>query len=768
MPASRRSRGPRRGATSNLLVGALAVAAAAGAATAHCHPTGTRVVDPLYSALFAAAVTVAASRASRWTWLVLTGLGVVLARGWLLVPAVAALGGAFASAFDRRRRRRIGALIGAVGIQVVLRWPSTGFDGLTALVAAAAVLPVLVSCYVNLRQRTRRWLRWVLWAIPVVSVILAAPAALGALHARRTVSAGIAQAINAGHGIGHGHSQAVTNELDAAHSDFVRAHHQVAGPLTVGSLLVPVVAQQRTALAEGTEVGQHLSAVAATEAPKVNLSSLMTSGGQVDIAALRALRGPVRQVNSSLNQARARLGRLRSPWLISPISGRIDRLRREVRRANRATSLANQTLPVLPAMLGADGTRRYFIAFMNPSESRGLDGFIGAFGVLRVADGRISLIRSGPTGDLNVGIHPGSRRIVGEPGYMARYGAFDPAEYPQDLTYSPNFPTVAQVISQIYRQSADGTPIDGVLALDPYALADLLTITGPITVPGLPETLTSANTASVLLKGQYLTFEGTGKSSSSRHDFLQDALRIAFQRFTSLHLTDPAQLLTELRPAVNQGRLLFWTDHRDEQTALHRLGLDGGFPAANGGDLLAVTTQNAGNNKLDAYIHQAITDRVHLDPATGAETATVTVTMHNDAPSSGLPPIVLSSPSRPNLAPGTDDLWFSLYSPLSVERVEVNGRPATLSSTPELGVFAYSQDIPVPSKSTTTVTVVLSGHIRPSSRYRLALWRQPLVNPEPITVQVSTSAGWRPAKTPFWNVPDRSRQHWDLVLRRAT
>ena len=52
------------------------------------------------------------------------------------------------------------------------------------------------------------------------------------------------------------------------------------------------------------------------------------------------------------------------------------------------------------------------------------------------------------------------------------------------MSYAPDLPTVADVIQQLYPQ-AGGDHIDGVLALDPYGLAALIGMTGPIKVPGL-------------------------------------------------------------------------------------------------------------------------------------------------------------------------------------------------------------------------------------------------------------------------------------------
>src|SRR6202035_2533486 len=95
----------------------------------------------------------------------------------------------------------------------------------------------------------------------------------------------------------------------------------------------------------------------------------------------------------------------------------------------------------------------------------------------------------------------------------------------QDVTYSPDFPTVGKVISQMYPQ-AGGDQIDGVLALDPDALSALLRFTGPINVAGLPTPLTAANAADVLLRQQYLSFPAR-EQQTSRHDFLQNALQAA-------------------------------------------------------------------------------------------------------------------------------------------------------------------------------------------------------------------------------------------------
>ena len=52
-----------------------------------------------------------------------------------------------------------------------------------------------------------------------------------------------------------------------------------------------------------------------------------------------------------------------------------------------------------------------------------------------------------------------------------------------DSAWDPDFPSSAATSGALYR-SATGQVVDGTLSIDPYALADLLGVTGPIDLPG--------------------------------------------------------------------------------------------------------------------------------------------------------------------------------------------------------------------------------------------------------------------------------------------
>jgi hypothetical protein len=713
------------------------VAAAIGGALAGCHPTGTPALDAIYAALFAAAVTWAAARAPRGTLLWLGVVAVAMSRSWLLVPALAALLLAFAGVLPRRPNPLLGALTGALAVQVVLRWPPVAFHGATALVAVAATGPCLVGAVRTLsapaRRRVRRWT----FGLIALAIVLSVPAAVTALLARSEISQGIATSEGALGSIGNGTTAYGAAQLQSASADFASAASGTDSWWTAGARLVPVVSQQRQAVGQASAVARDVTATAASQASGVNYQQLRYSDGQLNLGQVSALAGPLGVVNGQLTGAVAQLRSLRSGWLVQPVQSRLDQLDTRVSQAQASASLATQLVQVAPSLLGGDGVRHYFIAFMDTAESRGLGGLIASYGELTADQGHLTLTRSGDISQLNEALPKGGGHLTGPADYLARYGAFRPQKLFQDLSYAPDLPTVADVIQQLYPQ-AGGDPINGVLALDPYGLAALIHLTGPIEVPGLGK-LTSANAAAELLEGQYTAFPGQQRAA---HNYDQDALKIEFHRLTTGSLPGPRALSDALESDVRQGRIAFWSFDKADQPVLDRLGLAGAFPAADGHDLLAVTTQNAANNKIDVYLRRSISDAVRYDPANGAVASRVTVTLHNGAPAQGLPSEVIGSYFGSGLPPGTNETWLTLYSPLGLRSATVNGRSQAVSDGSELGVHAYSEYVDIPPESSVTLTFDLAGVTTPGPRYRISLYNQPMVLPDLDTVSVRPTPGW--------------------------
>jgi hypothetical protein len=735
----------RRPWSEQVAIGSITAIAGLVAAVGPGDPTVLAPVNVGARAIFAAAVTLAGSRARRWTWLILAAVAaaatslspddVVLATaaGWnALVIAVV-------SALIDSRQRWLGALVGALGVTALGRLGGAGPVGLTALVTAAATGPMLWSAYRLQRRVVRRRIRTVVLA----GAAVAALAGLGALISVLT-GAGPAQAAlrHARAGVDAakaGDEARATAELGESRRLFAAADGSFGAWFARPARAVPLASQQIDALGRMSEAGSHLATVAAEVAGRADYRSLAVVDGRIDPDRIAALEAPLAEVHGAITQAGDAVAGVDRLWLAPPIRERFDELVDEVVAAEHETSVALDAVRVAPDLLGARGPRHYFVAFTTPSESRGLGGFMGNWAELTVDDGRLDLTRSGRTADLVPRGRDPERTLVAPPDYLARYGPNRPDTHPQDLTLSPDFPSVAAAMASVYPQTRMGRPIDGVVALDPYTLAAMLRLTGPVVVPGLAEPLSAGNAADYLLRRQYVEFG----AEEERVDVLDDASRLAFEAFITHDGLKPAQLGAALGPMVDQRRLLLHSRHAGEQALFERLGADGAFWHPGESDFVAVVTHNGGNNKIDTFLRRDVTYRARWDPGSGGVEIAVTVRLRNEAPATGLPRDVIVNRPDSGQPPGVNWLWFNLYSLHDLEAVTVDGQPFELNRASELGVNVYHRYLAIPPGGERTVEARLRGTGTAGARgYALAWYQQPLVHPDTVDASVESPPGW--------------------------
>ncbi|MEL7210229.1 MAG: DUF4012 domain-containing protein, partial [Actinomycetota bacterium] len=349
-------------------------------------------------------------------------------------------------------------------------------------------------------------------------------------------------------------------------------------------------------------------------------------------------------------------------WLVPPVQSRIDRFADEVTGASENADVALDAVRVAPALFGGDGPRRYLVLFTTTAEARGLGGFIGNYGELTAVDGDVELTRSGRMErDFRPPPDQPPYTISGPPDYLARYGELNPGIFVQDTSFSPDFPTVGTVWTELYPQVPGGGPIDGVIMVDPEGLAGLLRFTGPIQLTGLAEPLTADNAAEFLLRDQYLLFQ----DGTERIDFLDEATRVTFEALTSGDIPGPATVTEILGPLVRGGHLAVYSVHDDEAALYRRTEIDGKFPEGRI-DLGSLVGRNAGNSKIDIFSQRSFEQDTLVDPDAGRVETTVTIELVNEAPPDGLPEAVLNNalPGRP---PGTNTTTLSWYSTLELD-----------------------------------------------------------------------------------------------------
>lgn len=696
------------------------------------HPSGLDVADLLLRAGSAAAIVWFGAAARRWTWFVLAGAAAVLSTGVIaLALSAGCLALAYFAAFAPRRMRLVGAAISLVSVELLLRLPHRLPAFATALAVAVACVPCLWSGYRVHDRRARKRIRLAVEGACVLAGAFALVFALAVIQGRDTLERGVTEARAALNAARSGDQREALRRFDIAISTFRQGRHLVDAWWARPARALPVVGTQAESLSEAVDSGAGLVRDARETAKIADYSRLRSAGGQIDLRRMESYRQPVAALTRKLDVSYKRLSRMTSPWLLGPLRHRVETFANEVAAASRDARLASEVLDVAPGLLGANGPRRYALLFATPAETRELGGFMGNFGELTAVDGKLRLARTGRSSSLTpLSPEEAARRTLPAPEQLpVRYRYYDPTRFIGNVTGTQDFPTVARTFDAVYRQ-AGGTAVDGAIYVDPYALAALLKLTGPVAVQGLDVPLTSANAADFLLRQQYATFP-----NPNRIDFLENASRATFEQLTSRRLPGPRAAADALSPMVHRHRLLAFSFHPEDASLIERLGLSGAVPALEGGDYLSVSNANANPNKIDAYLQRSITDHVSYDPGTGAIRSTVTVALHNTAPASGADNSALTNET--GLPLGTNRTFLSVYSPLALSTARVDGRTAGMEAEVEQDRNRYGTFVDVPQGGTTTVEVELEGTLASRSAYRLTYLAQPTANPDRWRVRLA-------------------------------
>lgn len=309
-----------------------------------------------------------------------------------------------------------------------------------------------------------------------------------------------------------------------------------------------------------------LDTVTAQNGPvALNLSNQVQAGrfkpvnGRFDLALVQQLTPEVTRAAQSIDQAASDLQGVRADRLLFPFNDLVGDLQTQVQKARSAAAAAATSFTLLPDMLGAHGARTYLLVIQNPAEIRSTGGLPGSLALLRADNGAVTMGWQGSAGDINRSV--GGAAVVKLPkDTLNQYGPTVATDI-RDAYFTPDFPVAAQ-ISRIMVQRARGGTIDGVISIDPIALAGLIAGTGPIQV-GNGITLNASNAASTLLNQTYQAIQDpTGQDT-----FFQQVARKVFDAVVGGQ-GDQQLAIKALATAAGEHRVLIWSAHPAEQQRL--------------------------------------------------------------------------------------------------------------------------------------------------------------------------------------------------------
>ncbi|MEM9466179.1 MAG: DUF4012 domain-containing protein [Actinomycetota bacterium] len=688
----------------------------------------------MYTGLAGAALTLAGSRGRRYSWLATALVALWVAPG-LELKALTVVGVAVALyALARQRRRWIGAMVGAVLAFVLARLGAGPFHGSTTLIAFVAAAPMAISALRRLPEGLAQAVSGVAGILASAATLATLVFGLAAIWSLGDVTDAIDASTEGFEFASDGEQDAAVAALDRAEASFESARSKVGGFWTFPARLVPVVGQHVRAVQVAASEGVSLTATAADAARAVDIDDIRVENGALDLGFLDELAPVLSRVDRAVVRADDRLTDAKNPWLLPPIADRLDQLTDELGDARPATETAAIAVRKLPELLGRSGPVHWLVLTVTPAEARGIGGLVGNYLVIEANGGRLEIVAAGRNEDLNRALAETGAELRAPDQYVDRWGAATPERFFQDVGLEPDLPSVGAVAADLYEQ-ATGLSIEGVVTLDPYAIAAVLEVTGPVTVDELR--LGSSNAAEFLLIDQYTRYadDETGRVAA-----LSALVAAAFDAFTSGELPGPRVLADAIGPSVEEDRLGVWWKPGGSATDLIDIaGLDARFPTPDGGDLIGVVHQNAGQNKIDAYLERTLEYTVVVDDR-GDASATAIARFTNTAPASGLPDSVIGSNDQ-GYQLGTNVALVHLHTGLDLVSVAVDGEPVPGSRRAAFGAEAIGVEIEIPAGSTVEIVYELAGRVDPD--YRLQVVQQPLVGTEQVSVTATVDGQTR-------------------------
>jgi hypothetical protein len=264
-------------------------------------------------------------------------------------------------------------------------------------------------------------------------------------------------------------------------------------------------------------------------------------------------------------------------------------------------------------LLVRDGkTRTYLVLFQNNHELRPGGGFIGSFGIVKVKDGSVSSVEVHDTANFD-GRIPST---IAPPYPMKETLNIDSWKL-RDSNYSPDFPTNVEKATMFYEMGGGEEMFDGVIGITTDVLERVLTITGPITVPGYPGVYSAENATELL---QYQVEVGYKEQSIEKGDrkmMMNDLAGAIIDAIGPLDVSRKIQLAREARNMLYEKTVQLSFADSSIQGVVRERGWDGVVDARWKNDYLFIVDANLGAYKSDRLMERSVAYSVDFSSGQG-------------------------------------------------------------------------------------------------------------------------------------------------------
>lgn len=364
------------------------------------------------------------------------------------------------------------------------------------------------------------------------------------------------------------------------------------------------------AVARGSLVAEKIDTVLAAESGK-SFNDLSDSKRR-EILRLLYESGPeLNGLKADVDLAAMDLRQVSGQGFLGILKGQIAMVRDKLIMGSQMLSQGLVLSQILPQAAGYPQAANYLLILQNSDELRPTGGFIGTLGVMQVKNGQISSIQTHDSYHLDMPASVNPNFKVVPPWPIKKYMKVE-NWYLRDANWSPDWPTSAKQIEWAYKTEApfsDDPTInpapnfDGVLAVTPEMVTDLLGIVGPITVDG--QEYNQGNFVELLQYEVEMAYRERGESQWDRKKVVGEIFGVLKERLFNLPSSRYPELLQVLSSSIYQKDILVYFNDRSLQNIARNLGWSGEVKPATG-DYLFVVDSNLAAFKTDRVMEKTI------------------------------------------------------------------------------------------------------------------------------------------------------------------
>ncbi len=478
---------------------------------------------------------------------------------------------------------------------------------------------------------------------------------------------------------------------------------------------------------------------------KMVLEALQVIGPQMDavIAGLERVQAHVSEIDAK--KYPTRLGDLLGMSFVLKKAGHEELI--DLNAQEKITDLQEkiafgiQTLkeyrPILdkiPEMAGGTGQRKkYLVIFQNNNELRPTGGFLTAYAVIFVEDGKVVPEKSDDIYELDKKFN----KKIAIPEKLGKYLTTEKYWNLRDMNIDPDFSRSMETFLENY-DLVPGEPhdIDGIVTIDTFVLTSLIDILGPVQVEGYGEFSTEKDAKydapQIIVALSEIITRPTPYIREDRKGILGPMMKAMLEKVYGAGSAQFPALFSALMNLIEGRHVQVYFMDKDLQESAEMINVAGRMNAPeDGSDFLAIVDANLGGAKSNLFIDYEVEQTV-LPPENGKIEKRVVITYTNSQAGdncnleAGL--LCLNAVNRD---------WFRMYVPEGAELIEAKGFKGDTETYDENGFTVFDGYFFLNPKSSTKLDITYTVPYAKADEYDLQIWQQGGLREVPHVIDVN-------------------------------